>query len=248
MDRRRLLTLLSAALLGLVGIIAVLAYVHGAYARAIGKTKPGWALTAKEAIPAGTSASAALRNRMLLSVRYPKGALPVGYVRHLSRQGVQGSVHVGSAARRDRSGGHVRPKRAGGISSRRAGEPRRARPGGVSDASGGRLYRSGSKVAVYNIAGQSQPLESSCSSHQPPAGGTVATVVLPSVEVLAVQTSGGTSGSCASAGGGELCVIVAVPTAVSLRLADVAATGDLELVLLSDNSALPSPTARYTSP
>ena len=258
MQRNRFLTLMLAACLGVVGIVAVVAYVNGANNRAIDRNDPVWVLTAREPIPAGTTGSTALKDRLLISVRYPRGSVPPDYVRHLSfhetSQVFTSALQPGTIIVSDLFG----PRGQTASSLVVPGNDVALGLAVCQTQAVGGYIGPGSKVAVYNVAGKSQPIEASCSSHQPPSGGTVTTVVLPSVQVLAVQsapspgsaplTTDGNSGSCASAGEGELCVVVAVPTAVSLKLADIAATGDLELLLLSDNSALPSQSDHYSSP
>jgi len=57
--KRRVLAVALAVLLALIGIVAVLAYVHKANERAIAGLKAVTVLAASQRIPAGTSASAA---------------------------------------------------------------------------------------------------------------------------------------------------------------------------------------------
>ena len=110
----------------------------------------------------------------------------------------------------------------------------------------------GAKVAVFNTGGTLSPLQSSCTSHQPPARGGVATkVVLPTVEVLSVvaapapQTGStgsaplaGTAGSASSnvASQGLVLVTVAVDQSEAETLISYASAGELTLALLTPSS------------
>jgi Flp pilus assembly protein CpaB len=117
----------------------------------------------------------------------------------------------------------------------------------------------GSTVAVYDTAGTRNPMQSSCSSHAPPGGGTKTFVVATNLEVLSVQGAppqGSPSGTAISPGTGEsecsgmgvMCVTLAVPTGESLKLADAAATGDLTLVMMTGTTKPLLPGTTYKSP
>ena len=57
--KRRVLTVTLALLLAVLGTVGVLAYVHGANARAVAGVRATSTLVAQQPIPAGTSASSA---------------------------------------------------------------------------------------------------------------------------------------------------------------------------------------------
>ena len=74
--KRRVLTVTLALLLAVLGTVGVLAYVHGANARAVAGLKAVPALVAQQPIPAGTSASAALHEGLLASQQLPASSVP----------------------------------------------------------------------------------------------------------------------------------------------------------------------------
>ena len=83
--KRRVLTIALAVFLALIGIVAVLAYVHKANERAIAGLKAVTVLAAKQAIPAGTSASAAQSGGLLTREKLPLSSVPSGYVSSVTR-------------------------------------------------------------------------------------------------------------------------------------------------------------------
>ena len=74
--KRRVLTVTLALLLAVFGTVGVLAYVHGANARAVAGVKAVPALVAQQPIPAGTSASTALHEGLLASQQLPASSVP----------------------------------------------------------------------------------------------------------------------------------------------------------------------------
>ena len=74
--KRRVLTIAAALLLAVLGTAGVLAYVHQANARAVAGMKAVSTLVAQQQIPAGTSASAALHDGLLISQRLPASSVP----------------------------------------------------------------------------------------------------------------------------------------------------------------------------
>jgi pilus assembly protein CpaB len=75
-----MLTVILAALLGVVGIVAVLAYVQNTNATAFDNGKAVSVLVANGSIPQGTSVNQAFSGNLLIPKRYPKGAVPAGAV------------------------------------------------------------------------------------------------------------------------------------------------------------------------
>jgi pilus assembly protein CpaB len=75
-----MLTTVLAVLLALIGTGGVLLYVHQANARALAGQRAVSTLVATQAIPAGTSASAALRQGMLVSQKLPASSVPADAV------------------------------------------------------------------------------------------------------------------------------------------------------------------------
>jgi pilus assembly protein CpaB len=73
--KRRLLTIVLAALLAVFGLVAVFAYVHQANERAISGLQAETVWYAKQAIPAGTSVAAAQQDKMLTTEKVPVSSL-----------------------------------------------------------------------------------------------------------------------------------------------------------------------------
>jgi len=74
--KRRVLTVTLALVLAVLGTVGVLAYVHGANARAVAGMKAVSTLVAKQQIPGGTSASTALHEGLLASQQLPARSVP----------------------------------------------------------------------------------------------------------------------------------------------------------------------------
>jgi pilus assembly protein CpaB len=257
---RRFLAVAVAAAFAVLGIVLVLAYVHSSIVSAgLGK-QPVTVLRVTKPIPAGTSLTAAFASHSIQAVHYPANSLPSGAVKHPSHQEYTevftSQLQAGAIITADMFG-------ARSITSTPITPPGKTLdlsiPVCQSQAVAGYIGP-GSMVTVVNIAGNGKPLQASCESHNA-QGGIIATVVMPTVEVMRVQAApppgnssstpvdgSGTGGGCSAESQGEMCVVVAVPEADMLKVAAVAATGDLTLVLDSPNSVLPSPGATYTSP
>jgi pilus assembly protein CpaB len=74
--KRRVLTITLAIVLAVLGTAGVLAYVHGADARALAGQKAVSVLVAQDKIPSGTTAGTALQSGMLVSQKLPASAVP----------------------------------------------------------------------------------------------------------------------------------------------------------------------------
>ncbi len=79
--KRRVVTIGLAALLAVLGAVAVLAYVRQANDRAVAGLKAEAVLEAKTEIPAGTSLAQAQRQNWLTTVKVPQGSLSADPVR-----------------------------------------------------------------------------------------------------------------------------------------------------------------------
>jgi pilus assembly protein CpaB len=74
--KRRVLTVTLAIVLAVLGTAGVLAYVHGANARALAGQQAVSVLVAQDKIPSGTTAGTALQSGMLVSQKLPASAVP----------------------------------------------------------------------------------------------------------------------------------------------------------------------------
>jgi pilus assembly protein CpaB len=82
--KRRVLTVTLALLLAVLGTAGVLAYVHGADARAVAGMRAIPTLVAQQPIPAGTSASTALHEGLLASQQLPASSVPADAVHSIT--------------------------------------------------------------------------------------------------------------------------------------------------------------------
>ena len=82
--RRRILTVVLALVLAVLGTIGVLAYVHKADSRALQGMRAVSVLVAQGQIPSGTSASAALQTGLLRGETLPASSVPLNAVRSIT--------------------------------------------------------------------------------------------------------------------------------------------------------------------
>jgi pilus assembly protein CpaB len=200
-----MLTVILAALLGVVGIVAVLAYVHRSNDSISQGLNPETVLVASGPIPEGTSVSQAISGNLLVPRQFPKSALPQGVItgsitHRLSKMVTTSALQPGMIlltsmlAHRGQLNGNI------------------ALPSGQMaiavevclDAAVAGYLQPGAKVVLFDtyMTGTGS-LQSSCdSSHQSQDIKNVkARVVLPKVEVLAVSTSAPTGADVAQTSG-----------------------------------------------
>jgi pilus assembly protein CpaB len=256
--RRRILTVALALLLAGVGTAGVLDYVRQANARAIAGLKAVTVLVAKDKIPSGTPAGAALRRGLLVRQELPVQSVPgdaVGSITPSLSQLVTSTVmQPGQLLVRRML--VIAAQAAGGI-----GIP----PGMlevtvhlcVPEAVAGNLH-AGSEVAVFDTVTSSAQSTANPACNGPHQQQTPAhtRVVLPRVLVLSVgagSAAGGSttsSGVFTSAGSGAsssqngVLVTVAVSQADAEQLIQLTETGLPYLGLLTDSSNTARDTAR----
>jgi len=240
-----MLTVTVAALLAVLGIVAVLAYVQKANQRAVQGMKAEYVLVAKQAIPSGTVVEQAYRGGLLTREQLPASSVPVDAVHTVA---ADISKLVTSAA--------IQP---GQLLLREMLVPARQVTGAIAIPSGkvavsvevclaaavAGYVKPGSFVAVFDTYGsgksQSQNLQQTCQgTHQAANAGTVFTrMVLPSVQVLSVTAApppqGSTSTTGTVVGGGASSS--AIQGAVFVTLA--ASQKDAEKLILMSEAGLP---------
>jgi pilus assembly protein CpaB len=248
--KRRLLIIVLALVFAAIGTSGVLAYAKGADARAITGMKAVSVLVAKKAIPAGTSAGAALRGGLLGTEKLPADSVPPDAVRSvvpaLSPLVTSAAVQPGQLLLRAILVKKTATAAPGAVTL----------PTGmievtinlcVPEAVAGGL-QAGSQVAVFDtIVPGAGSAGAGCSGQHVEQPGTVKTrVVLPRVQVMSVGTpsaSGQASAAPAassaaqstSTGSGTM-VTLAVSQADAERLIQVSVTGLPYLALLSSAS------------
>jgi len=258
--KRRILTITLALLLAVLGTAGVLAYVHQADARAVAGMRAVTTLVAQQPIPAGTSASAAEHEGLLISQRLPASSVPADAVSsitpELSSLVLGANVQSGQLLLRPMLVTSAQAT-SGGTLAIPKGLVAVTIPLCLPAAVAG-YVQPGSEVAVFDTIA-SKGLQGNCSgSSQPSGGGLVRTrIVLPRVLVLSVGSapSGGTSGtsttsangttsanSTAGAGStttstsGPVLVTMAVDQADAERLILLTETGVSYLALLTPSS------------
>jgi len=212
--KRRVLAIVLAVLLAVLGTAGVLAYVHQADRRALARMQAVTTLVAQQQIPAGTSAASALRDGLLKSQALPAASVPSDAVRSITAglDGLVMSAAVPSgqlllrpmlvtAAQATATGALAIPKGMIAVTI----------PLCLSEAVAG-YVQPGSEVAVFDTyPTKKASLQESCGqsgqsnqSHGP--GAAVTRVLLPRVLVLATGaaaasgTTGGTTSTTASGG------------------------------------------------
>lgn len=251
--KRRLLIIVLALVLAAVGTSGVLAYVKRANARALAGMKAVSVLVAQQRIPSGTAASAALRNGLLASEKFPASSVPANALSSipaaLSSLVLSAALQPGQLL--------LRPML---VAAAQLTSGLAIPPGLMAvtldfclpEVVAGTL-RAGSQVAVFDTVatgsgGQITAAPGCSGAHQQASGSIRTRVVLSRVLVLSVgtapasgQTSTSTtstlggSSSTASSQGGTL-VTVAVGQADAQRLIQLTETGLPYLALLTTTS------------
>jgi pilus assembly protein CpaB len=259
--KRRVLTVTLALLLAVLGTVGVLAYVHGADARAVEGMKAVSTLVAQQPIPAGTSASTAQHEGLLASQQLPASSVPVNAVRSItpdiSSLVMNANVQAGQLLLRPMLVTAAQATGAGTLAIPK-GMVAVTIPLCLPEAVAG-YVQPGSEVAVFDTYSTTKlSVQENCNgtsqSHQATAQGPVLTrVVLPRVLVLSVGsapasgTTGGTSGNSGSSTSAEansttagtsgpVLVTMAVNQANAERLILLTETGVSYLALLTPSS------------
>lgn len=252
--KQRLLIIVLALVLAGIGTSGVLAYAHGADARAITGMEAVSVLVAQKQIPSGTSAGAALKGGLLAAEKLPASSVPSDAVRSvipaLSPLVMSAAVQPGQLLLRAMLVKTVAAATPGSVT---------LPPGMIevtlhlclSEAVAGAV-QAGSEVAVFDtvVQGSSGASgEAACSGVHQQLLGTVQTrVVLPRVQVMSVGTgtppasgqaspakTASSSGSGSSVGS-DMQVTLAVSQADAERLIQVSVTGLPYLALLGTAS------------
>jgi pilus assembly protein CpaB len=195
---RRILTIIVAIVLAVIGTGAVLIYVNQANARALSGQKAVTVLVANHEIPAGTSASTALADGLLAKQKLPAASVPSDAVSSITADlaGLVVSANVPSGELL------LRPMLVTSV----VGSSGLAIPQGmvavtiplcVPQAVAGFVYPQ-SQVAIFDtVFGKGHQGQASCSSSGGGGNttGTRTRIVLSKVTVLAVGTAGSASTS-----------------------------------------------------
>jgi pilus assembly protein CpaB len=267
--KRRVLTVVLALLLAVVGTGAVLAYVRQADKRALAGQRAVSVLVAGRLIPTGTAAGTALRDGLLTSQELPAASVPPDALRSIT--GNLGGLVLSATVQPGQL--LLRPMLVTAVQVTHSGL---AIPAGMvavtvnlcmPEAVAGNVH-AGSVVEVFDTSGASDNSMTGGYGCSPPhvqqAYGSAHTrVLLPKVQVLSVgqaTTSGQASGqsttaaqstsgtSSSSSSSSDVLVTVAVSQANAQRLILVLQTGLPYLALLADSSQTSVDTAVAPQP
>ena len=254
--KRRTLTIALAALLAVLGMVAVLAYVHQANTRAVAGLKSETVVAARSYIASGTSLREAKSEGSLESERVPIASVPRNAVLAVtasnSKRVLNAAVQPGELLLQPML--ETAAQVTGGIAippSMIAVSVEVCLPQAVAG-----YVTDGSDVAVFDTypasgskGASSLDVQASCQgSHQAERAGSIETqIVLPRVQVISVATgSAGTTSACGSAftagatsstaSSGTVLVTFAVSQADAERLISLSEAGLPYLALLTPSS------------
>jgi pilus assembly protein CpaB len=259
--RARILTITLAAVLGVLGVVAVFGYVRQADTRAVNGVKAETVMVATAQIPAGTSLNKAQHDNLLSSEKVPAASLSTPAVQSVTtangRLVVRGPVAQGQVLLQNMLGSTASTTASGSF----------AVPPGmiavtvnicIGEAVGSYLTP-GSDVAVFDtVAGNGSQVQRSCetqhqilNSGQIARGAAATMLVLPKAEVLAVgqsptaqSTATGSSvtvstdPASSSSADGQVLVTLAVNQADAERLILINEVGMPYLALLGPQATM----------
>ena len=258
--KSRLLTITLAAVLGMLGIVAVLAYVHQANERAVSGLKAITVMVADHAIPAGTSLSTAEAAHLLGTEKVPASSLSTPAVQSVTAANqhlvMSAPVAKGQVLLQNMLAKH------GSLTLGLSGPVLPLPQGDIAvtiaiclgaDVAG--YVQAGSYIAVFDTfpVNSDGPMTYTCTSHTPPTKGSVfAKVIVSRVRVLSVTAVTSQAGSAAAdqlaaddpanqgssvATAGEVLVTVAATSqAMAENLVLVSSAGDPTFGLLTTRS------------
>ncbi len=186
-----MLTVILAALLGVVGIVAVLAYVKKANNASVDSGKAVSVLVASGSIPQGTSLNQAVGGNLLVPKTYPKGAVPADAVTAVTH--ANGKLVTNSAMQPGQlllSSMLVHRGAVSGAIAVPTGDMAVALEVCLEAAIAGYI-QPGARVALFDTYVSSGSIQSTCdSSHQgQPIKAVTTRLVLKNVEVLSVSAA-----------------------------------------------------------
>jgi len=254
-----LLTITLAAVLALLGAVAVLAYVRQANDRAVNGLKAETVMVAAEAIPAGTSLSKAQNEHLLSTEKVPNSSLTTAAVQSVTAANehlvMSGAVAKGQVLLQNMLA------KPGTLTAGSIGPVLPLPPGDIGvtmemclDADVAGYVQPGSYIAVFNTfpTGGNGGMTYTCTSHQAPSkGGVLARIIVSRVEVLSVTPviSQGTSAatgqlaadptnpvSPAASAGEVLVTLAATSQKMAENLVLITSAGDPTFGLLTTRS------------
>lgn len=242
---RRILAILLAGVLAVLGTIAVLIYVQGADDRAVANASPVEVLVARDRVPAGTTGESIRHRELLELIKLPAGSVPLDEVMdeipaELDKLVITSDLQPGQLVLRRMFAQSTRT--AGGLAIPEGMLAVSFEATMAEQVAG--YVRPGSQVAVfasYEVSADGRRVVGGGS------GGVRATgVLLPRVEVIAVGAYGrgattttpidGEADGPAGQGQSPVLVTVAVSAVDAAKIIQAAEADALYLALLNDSS------------
>jgi pilus assembly protein CpaB len=220
---RRVMAVLAAMVVGLIGVIAVLFYANGADSRAVADQRPQTVFIAQALVPAGTTAADAVAKGLMAPIQVAAKGVPVGA---LSK--IDGATGKLVALTDIAQGDLVVASRFGttplGQKAIQVPEGQVAISVSLSDpAQVGTFVTPGSRIVIYDTYAPTAPAASA-------SGAKVTQVLLGDVLVIAVGSTSLTppaGGQAQAAAASGALVTVALPPATAVKLVHGIQTGTL---------------------
>jgi pilus assembly protein CpaB len=235
-----MLTVALAALLAVLGIVAVLTYVGKANQRAIVGMKAISTLVAKDAIPAGTSAKDALHKGLLVPELLPTSSVPAdavhsvtpdiaGLVTSYAVQPGQLLLHSMLVPAAQVTGAIAIPQGKMAVTVQVCLQ---------ADVAG--YVQPGSYIAVFDTYGGGQSLQQTCDvGHQvQPISTTYTRMLLPKVEVLSVAAAPASQSTTTGSGTVLACNGSSSASQGTVLVTLAASQADAERLVLADQAGL----------
>ena len=257
--RTRILTIALAAVLGLLGVVAVVAYAHRANQRAVAGLNPATIWIADNAIPAGTSLKTAKGDGSLISETVPAKSAAADAVQsvnsHNEHMRVSTSMVKGQELFQSMLTSTYSASQGGGLGLK--SDLIAVTVNLCLDEAVGEYATANTNVAVFDTVLPRKPAQRTCDAQrQAVSGGDLAQaetlLVLPSVQVLAVgqdaaaqstsqndistTTVDPASSSASSSSSGEVLVTLAVNQAQAEQLIKIEELGMPYLGLLGQTA------------
>jgi pilus assembly protein CpaB len=222
---RRVMAVLAAMLVGLIGVLAVLFYAKGADARAVADQRPQTVFIAQAVVPSGTTAADAVAKGLMAPTQVAAKGVPVGALSKID-DATGKLVALTDIAQ----GELVVASRFGttplGQKAIQVPEGQVAISVSLSDpAQVGTFVTPGSRIVIYD-------------THAPTVGGKVTQALLDDVLVIAVGSTSLTppAGGQAQAASSSALVTVSLPPATAVKLVHAIQTGTLYAGLSGTNT------------
>lgn len=242
--RSRVLAVVAALAVALLGAVAVVRYAHGADRRALADQSVGTVYIAKAIVPAGTSAADALARGLIAAQRVVARGIPHGALTAvdsaLDKQVALSPIAAGEVVLADRFGAPAQVVSDTGVPAHTVAISfPLAAPAAVAP-----YLTKGAHIALYDTFntrhGVSKPEPTGAHLSDDKASVRATGIVLPDVVVIRVDGKPSKANSSSSGSSTQpLLLTVAVTPAQSVRLVHAIQTGTLYAGLLGSGATVP---------